>query len=154
EITLGRGPAFAFTRAGRSGASLTIPDARVSSTHARIVRRGAGFRIEDLGSKNGTFLGGERVTTRDLEDGDVLEIGTTFFLFRASIVRGDDEPLDRSTADLSARCPLLVSLLPSLAATFRLVEKIAPSEVPVLVRGETGTGKEVVARAVHELSGR
>lgn len=47
----------------------------VSRRHARIVERGQGFHVEDLGSTNGTFVNGERVASRELADGDKLQIG-------------------------------------------------------------------------------
>jgi hypothetical protein len=54
---------------------VVVPGAGVSRCHAALVRQGAGWWVEDLGSRNGTWCGGERVRRRRIADGDVLELG-------------------------------------------------------------------------------
>jgi pSer/pThr/pTyr-binding forkhead associated (FHA) protein len=56
-----------------SSADLSIPSPAVSRRHARVIREGAGYALEDLGSSNGTFLNGERLTARhSLKSGDQI----------------------------------------------------------------------------------
>jgi pSer/pThr/pTyr-binding forkhead associated (FHA) protein len=71
---------------GRSAASqILVPDEFASAQHARLVVRGSGFWVEDLGSKNGTYLSGRRVTAPvPMQDGDTLRIGQTVFRFRST----------------------------------------------------------------------
>jgi len=67
------------------GCALRIDSSRVSRHHARIVARGGTARLEDLGSKNGTFLRGRKLAgAADLEDGDEIGVGGARFTFRAS----------------------------------------------------------------------
>ena len=61
-----------------------IPDRFISQSHARLCREGQAWRAIDSGSTNGTFVNGDPVVDRELADGDLLEMGATFFLFRAS----------------------------------------------------------------------
>ena len=60
---------------------VTLWDIRASRAHARIDRRGSAFRLSDLNSSNGTFVQGQRITTHDLRDGDVIKIGGTLLRF-------------------------------------------------------------------------
>src|SRR5262249_54848221 len=96
----------------------------------------------DAGSKNGTRVNGSDVTSVQLRSGDLIELGRSFFVFRA------EAPFGRPGA------PGLGTNHPGLAAAFDRLAAVARSSAAVLVHGETGSGKELVARAVHELSGR
>jgi DNA-binding NtrC family response regulator len=131
-----------------------LPDSRVSSRHARIVREGADFIVEDLGSRNGTRVNGARIEAPTaLEDGDLVEVGHTILRYRAAIAGPLGAPADLDCA-VEDPATALATLDPSLAHRVALLERVARSETAVLVLGETGTGKEVVARAIHRLSGR
>ena len=63
---------------------IVIPDTNVSRRHAEIRPTIDGFSLVDLGSTNGSLVNGERVTQRELRDGDELVFGNTRFLFQAS----------------------------------------------------------------------
>lgn len=80
----------ASTLVGRSRACEVVsPDARVSRRHCRISRTGDGWRVEDLGSSNGTFVGGEPVTgERRLVDGDVVRLGSSGPSWRVTVGSG------------------------------------------------------------------
>ena len=152
EISFGRGDA-GIERTG-DRLAIRIPDERMSTSHARIVRADRRFTLIDEGSKNGTLVNGKRCDTVELADGDVIEVGFTFFVFRARVPRGlGPAPAVYAESSTPSELPL-TTFVPALARQFESVSKVAKSTVPVVVLGETGTGKEVVARAVHRLSGR
>src|SRR5205823_5229873 len=130
---------------------LAIPDRHLSVTHARLRREGDRWRVEDAGSTNGTFVNGEACREAVLSDGDALEMGHTELLFRQE-VRQPKADLDVDAATLDPPSPELTTLVPSLALEFARLPQIARSSVSVVIGGETGTGKEVIARAIHKLS--
>jgi transcriptional regulator with PAS, ATPase and Fis domain len=98
-------------------------------------------------------VNGVRQTSVALNDGDLIEAGQTFFLFRTGMVCESRDDVVLDSADIK-RPHSLVSLRPSLARIFRDAAKIAGSALSVLILGETGTGKELIAREVHTLSPR
>ena len=151
RVDLGRGAHRTVSRSRSDGAeliALTLGDARMSSKHARLSRVGGAWIVEDLDSKNGTWVDRKRITRRPLADGDVMIVGHTAIVFRAS---GGEEPdLDL----MPSTQPGLGTLSPALAQQFAQLGQAARSTVPIEVTGESGTGKELIARAVHTLSGR
>src|SRR5439155_7106136 len=87
RVTLGRGERGG-ARDGSGGERrlvLRVPDPHVSSTHAELRRAAGLWLLEDAGSKNGTFVDGERIERHVLRDGERVEIGRTFFLFRNAV---------------------------------------------------------------------
>ena len=154
-ITLGRGAARVATRSadGRS-LDVRVPGRWISSSHA-VIRAVAGeWIVEDAGSRNGTFVRGERVTSRVLRDGDTVEAGRVYFAVRGGpaneglIVR--DEDAARTTQPFGLR-----TLLPEMQEGYAALARVARgSTVPILFLGPTGSGKEVLAREVHAQSGR
>jgi transcriptional regulator with AAA-type ATPase domain/pSer/pThr/pTyr-binding forkhead associated (FHA) protein len=153
EVLVCRGPRREARRTveGRSRRLvLSIPDAHMSANHARLLRAPEGYLLEDAGSKNGTKVNGITCDRALLRDGDLLEFGCTFFLYR-------NDAWAIGTPDtqgcLGASCGL-ATLIPSLLEQLRECERVARSQLPVLILGESGTGKELVARAVHEVSER
>jgi transcriptional regulator with AAA-type ATPase domain len=156
QVTLGRGPARAGERREERGGlvlDVRVPAPAMSTAHARLVRAGGEWVIEDAGSTNGTFVNGSRVTRAVVGPGDQIMLGRTFFLVTPPTlaIAGSDGDLD-TAAGLER--PAHVTLDPEFAALLAEVDRIARSEISILVRGETGTGKEVLARSVHEKSGR
>ncbi len=130
-------------------ADVALEHAKISRRHARILV-GAELAIEDLGSTNGVFIGGERVPAGAIVPwpaGESVRLGP----FTAIVV------LSRSgapvTADGAAPAALVVRD-PGAEATSALLERVAKHQVNVLIQGETGAGKEVLARRLHALSGR
>ncbi len=149
-------------RAERRGADLVLelPDRRISKLHARIERTPEGFAVTDLGSSNGTFLGGsgagEPVTLATLATPSAplalhfeqqLRVGNTVL----ALLRDGAPILDR--ARLGPPWPF-ATLSAAFARELSRLERVAASTLPLLLLGETGTGKEVLARAVHDRSGR
>ena len=133
---------------GRSPASeLAIADRAASRDHVTIAPRGAGTAvIVDLGSRNGTFVDGRRVARMEVAAGVILRVGDTVLRIAAF----SDEP---SAPNEDDRHDGLVGGA-SLAPLRRTLGLIAPTDLSVLVLGETGTGKDVVAHATHAASRR
>ena len=158
EVTVGRGAERSATRTerGRAGGALAIEhaDPWMSGKHATITREQGKWVLRDVGSRNHTFVNGDRIEELTLEDGDVLEIGNVFFTFRAAVVSGEDDRDDCLASELAPPAESLATLSPSLARVWRRLATVAPSSLSVCVFGESGTGKDVAARAIHALSGR
>jgi sigma-54 dependent transcriptional regulator, acetoin dehydrogenase operon transcriptional activator AcoR len=151
EVVLGRseaGAAMAHDGELRR-LRLGFPDPWMSTRHAHIERTLGGFSIADEGSKNGLLLNGERTAGALLVDGDWIEAGHTLLRYRLAAL-----PPPRQPRHPRSGAAALATVLPTLEAQSRDLEDIARSTVSVILRGETGTGKEVLARAVHRLSGR
>jgi sigma-54 dependent transcriptional regulator, acetoin dehydrogenase operon transcriptional activator AcoR len=154
EVMIGRADSGRVSREDRSGVprlAIGVDDAWMSGSHALLRRVLGSWTVEDLGSKNGTLVGGRRCDRAELADGDLIELGHTFFLFRTR-VRPSGEVVESSA--LLPAAPGFATLVPSLAEALARAQAVARSTVPVIVRGESGTGKEVVASAIHFLSGR
>jgi sigma-54 dependent transcriptional regulator, acetoin dehydrogenase operon transcriptional activator AcoR len=132
---------------------LEVADRFLSSRHARLVRRGGTFSLEDLGSKNGVLCNGSLVERTVLNDGDFIEMGRSYFLFRSG-QPAVETPRDVTSDMLPQRPAGLTTLSLRLEARLAPLEATARSALPVLILGESGTGKELMARAVHSLSGR
>jgi transcriptional regulator with PAS, ATPase and Fis domain len=131
-----------------------VPGRSMSGTHARIAGQGGDFVLEDRGSKNGSFVNGVRTSSQALGDGDVIELGHTLFVFRTAVPTPAFLPRVFDSAAHAAPYPAFSTLLPPLADELAILARIAKSELTVLVIGDTGTGKELLARGIHELSGR
>jgi DNA-binding NtrC family response regulator len=159
RVTLGRARSRTVRRSIEDGErvlALGVPDRRMSSRQALLVRAGGDrFAFEDCGSTNGSRVNGHLLRERvELQDGDLLETGRTLFVFRGRVPTSAAAPADVDAADLDAQRPELRTLIPALAARHAALLKIALSRVPVVITGPTGSGKELVARAVHAESGR
>ena len=120
---------------------LVLDDMRVSSVHAEVVGTERGVRLRDLSSKNGTFIHGVRVGEVFLTHRTLVKMGETTLLF-------DPAKGPRAVEEESAFGPL-VGQNPEMRALFGRLRRIAQTDLTVLVGGETGTGKELVARAIH-----
>lgn len=148
-VTIGRTPERVVQRG--STLVLGVEDKSMSSAHARLVRDGRRWSVEDAGSRNGVVLNGERVEKSALVDGDVFECGETLWLYRtgAPVTTAD---LDDDA--LTEPLPGLRTFVPALAAAYEALAKVVTIDVPILLHAESGTGKELCAKAVHRLSGR
>ena len=150
-VVLGRSDRGSLDRDGPS-VRIGIADGRISGTHARLERVLGEWIVQDAGSKNGTLLDGKRIERAPLRDGALLELGHSFLMFRVGLPASEPDVVE--ARDLERDPPGLRTLSPALKAELDRVALVARSRVPVLLCGETGTGKEVAARAIHELSGR
>jgi two-component system response regulator GlrR len=127
---------------------LVVLDPRVSGVHLELRRTAGRVHVRDAGSTNGTWIGPHRVTEIDLAPGGELTIGAT--LLRLDLDPGATPPA-LGTAEAFGD---LVGRSPAMRELFATLERIAPKNLSVLVQGETGTGKEEVARAIHRRSAR
>jgi len=134
--------------------ALRIPDSWMSSSHAVLRRVLGSWVIEDAKSKNGTLVNGQWTDRAELSDGDLIELGHSFFFFRSALGGPAKGPALVSAEGLREAADGLATLVPSLGEEFDKLEAIAPSSVSVVIRGESGTGKEVAAAAIHQLSRR
>ncbi|MDQ3367456.1 MAG: sigma 54-interacting transcriptional regulator [Myxococcota bacterium] len=127
---------------------LHLDDETVSRVHFEITRDAKGYLVRDLKSTNGTFLDGAEVKEAYLRSGSVIRAGScelkfTPFEERIEILPSEKEQLGE-----------MVGTSAAMREIFGLVEKIAPTDATVLIEGETGTGKDMIARTLHQLSPR
>ena len=125
---------------------LQLRDGRQSRRHARISQAGERVTLDDLSSRNGTFVDGRRVESAPLRDGAVIRVGDSVLLF--------EEIETGPTLRLAPESAPLWGPSVGLQRVRGEIELVGPRDVPVLVLGETGAGKELVAEALHEASGR
>lgn len=131
-----------FLSLGREpGSHVLLTDDAVSARHARIEKRPAGYFLRDLRSRNGTFLNGVRVVEAYLKDGDRLRVGQTDLTFSWE---RDLTPMRKSLSSQNAKWNEQLARIPGIAQT----------ELPVLLNGPSGTGKEILAQMIHRLSPR
>jgi DNA-binding NtrC family response regulator len=128
---------------------LVLEDPRVSSAHLELERRDEGrLVVRDLGTTNGTWLGVHKVMEAELGPGALIRVGESSLRLeiddRAEPERGSEE----------ARFGGLFGASPEMRELFATLERIAPTPLTVLAQGETGTGKEELARAIHQHSER
>lgn len=119
---------------GGEGVDLRLTDTAVSGQHVQLEPRPDGVFVKDLGSTNGTLIGGARIESAIVESQAVIAIGRTMLSLTMSDER--EEAIDGPT-ELEG----LVGGSSVMRRLFGLIEKLAPSETPVLLLGETGTGK-------------
>jgi DNA-binding NtrC family response regulator len=138
-----------------------IDHASVSRKHARLhvtatSTAGAELRLEDLGSSNGTFVEGKRLAsgeTRSVRPDSLIEIGTVML-----VIRGAGSNLAGALAGApgagEGEGAGLILADPEMERVHQLVELAARSNLSILLLGETGVGKDVIANRVHRLSTR
>jgi len=126
---------------------VVMDSAETSRRHAEIRREGPIWIVSDLGSRNGTFVNGQRVSAGPLSPRDLLRFGDWIGVVGPFADGGAEAPAFDSFA------PGLYGG-PALRPTLELARRAAPSLLPVIVEGETGTGKEGLCRAIAAWSGR
>lgn len=130
------------------GVDLQLRDDTVSERHLRVTPEAGRFRVVDLESTNGTFFEGSRVQSLEVTAGATFKAGRTTLRIEPQSRALDVRP------SASRRLGELVAESVAMREVFAVIELAAPRDVTVLVTGETGTGKELVARALHDASHR
>ncbi|MEX1367038.1 MAG: sigma 54-interacting transcriptional regulator [Nannocystaceae bacterium] len=146
EVTMGRSEA----------ADIQIADPLMSRVHAAIIiKLDEGLFVRDRGSSNGTVVRGDKIEA-DLEVpiavGDTIEVGSTVVIVQPEFARA--EGLDTASTGPQTEDPGDATLDEGMARVHKLARRIARSQINVLLLGETGVGKEVMARTIHQVSPR
>lgn len=154
SVKFGRDEAADGVSINESGPALHVgvPFGWVSGDHAQLdIDDSEGpsrFTLTDLGSRNGTIVGSERLSgSARLRPGEVFEIGRSFWMVR-------DMGLRKLGGPKLAEIDPTGTASPHLHHVHRTLHRLAKSSIPIVLRGETGTGKEYLARAIHRVSGR
>jgi DNA-binding NtrC family response regulator len=127
---------------------LVLDDPRASGVHLELRRVGDRIHVRDAGSTNGTWIGRHRIVEAELAAGAEVMVGGT-------VLRLDlDDAATTARRSTTGSFGGLVARSPEMLELFATLERIAPKDLTVLVQGETGTGKEEVARAIHDRSPR
>jgi len=127
---------------------LVLPDDTVSRHHCELTRGPTGIVVRDLGSTNHTRVGRTTVREATIEPGASLTVGNVELILRSEPNRAHIMPSEHPHfGDVLGQ-----SL--AMRTIFGVLERIAPTDAAVLIEGETGTGKDVVARSIHTKSPR
>jgi DNA-binding NtrC family response regulator len=137
DVFLGTSPACA----------LRLVDPLVSRRHVGLEMVRGQLRVRDQASTNGTFVNGTRTVEALLSGGETIRIGGTLITVERSV----RDSVDVSTATSFGA---FVGASLSVRRLYPLCAKVAASNVPLVIEGETGTGKEALAEAIHESSTR
>ncbi len=169
EVKIGRG----------READLQLPDLSVSRLHAKVFRVGLQYFLADLRSRNGTHADGKRITQLALENGTMFQVGPFRIHFHRPVsgsLAGEEPTIPPGTSSavtdsieavpvrvsrgrgkspVAVEAPFgLVGGSPHVRKLIATIRRVAASDVPVLIEGETGSGKELVARGIHDASVR
>ncbi|HWU90183.1 MAG TPA: sigma 54-interacting transcriptional regulator [Kofleriaceae bacterium] len=127
---------------------IVLSDDTVSRYHCKIVQEDSGYVLVDLRSTNGTFINKVRVREAFLKPSSIVSVGQSQIRFNAL------EEEVQIVPSRNDRCAGLIGGNARMREIYAIIEKIAPTATTVVIDGETGTGKEVVAQAIHSLSPR
>jgi transcriptional regulator with GAF, ATPase, and Fis domain len=127
--------------------ALVLTDPLVSRYHLEVRVQDRGYLVLDLGSTNGTYFRGARIREAELSVGSEVRLGSTVLRL---------EPGEVSTEEVTGEKAFggLVGLSPPMQRVYGLLVAVAPTDATVLIEGETGTGKELVAQQIHRQSPR
>ncbi len=125
---------------------LILRDPHVSKYHLEIALVAGGIRVRDLGSDSGTFVGASKLNL------GVVPVGTELGIGRSTLqLLTGDMVVQVAPSDRNSFGPVLGQSLP-MRQLFALLERLAPSDAPILLEGEAGTGRTLLAKAIHASS--
>src|SRR5262252_803533 len=127
---------------------LVLPDDTVSRHYCELERRGECVFVKDLGSTNGARIAGSKITEALAPPGSILRFGEVEVVVRATPQKVDVLP------SVEPKFGPAIGESLAMRTVFGMLERIAPTDGTVLLEGETGTGKDVLARAIHLASPR
>ncbi|MCW5802204.1 MAG: sigma 54-interacting transcriptional regulator [Deltaproteobacteria bacterium] len=139
-VAIGEGATLGRTTSAAGAAEITFDDPRMSRRHAQITREALGWRLVDLGSRNGGYVDGVPLTPHGavtLADGAVIRLGDSILVFRGGPPPPDDDEPE-----------MFPGVSPIATEVRARVRQLAAATGHVLVLGETGTGKERVSRTI------
>jgi DNA-binding NtrC family response regulator len=137
---------------GKRRLTITVPGQFLSKEHALFRRQGQAWTVQDLSSRNGVYVNATQIAdARPIGPGDLVSLGRLFFLLE---IDETEEVDDLDTSDGAHEPPGFLTLIPSLGKKLARLRQEASRSTSITLVGETGTGKEVLARAVHAKSGR
>jgi two-component system response regulator HydG len=139
RLLVGKGPT----------ADLKLVDPAVSRRHLALEIERGRLRITDLGSTNGTRIDDHEVVDAFVRGGEIVRIGSTSL--RVERLAQSSEPSGAPGASGFAR---VIGASAAMRRLYPVFERLAVSNVPVVIEGETGTGKEALAEALHEAGPR
>src|SRR5437868_2306999 len=134
RILVGQSPACA----------VKLADPAVSRRHVALELVAGSLRVTDLGSTNGTWVNGLRVYDVALQGGETLQVGNTVLTVTAGRSL-EQTPLDQT------HFGAFIGASDEIRRLYPTMDRIASSNIPVIIEGETGTGKEILAEALHDL---
>jgi DNA-binding NtrC family response regulator len=132
----------------RESCGLRLTDPRVSGEHLEVRADGPLFEVKDLDSRNGTLYEGSRIREARVPAGATFKLGRSFLR-----IQPESQPWEVAPSQ-ARRFGELVGEGLAMRELFAVLERVAPSDATVLLQGETGTGKELAARSLHEASAR
>jgi len=138
RLLVGKGPT----------ADLRLKDPAVSRRHIALDVENGRLRVTDMGSMNGTYLDGHQVVSAYAVVGEQIQIGRTLLRVEPAV---EQAPPHMGSACAFGR---VLGSSAAMRRLYPLCERLARSDVPVVIEGETGTGKEALAEALHETSAR
>jgi DNA-binding NtrC family response regulator len=144
QVALGARPVVLGAHAS---CDVVLDDPQISRRHAELLACPDGVRVKDLGSTNGTWWQGSRITEVVVSSGAVLRLGAV-----SARISANDAPVVPPSERESFGAMAGKSL--GMRELFAVLELAGPTDATVLVEGESGTGKEVAAKAIHDASAR
>jgi DNA-binding NtrC family response regulator len=127
--------------------TLALSDPSVSSFHLEIEPMVSGFQVRDLGSTNGTLINGQKIQSSIVKPGAEIQVGKSLLMLLV-------ETTEKSTPPSLPALRRLIGESPKMIEVYKMIQKGARGDVAVLIQGETGCGKELVAQELHRLSPR
>jgi len=136
-------------------ADLRVHDRSVSRRHARLILDDEGVRIADTESHNGVRVNGEPIeNTRSLRSGDVVSLGEVALVLYSVTPEAPTPESASQGREISLGERTVLVADPAMIRLYELIRRLASSDLPVLILGESGAGKENAAFAVHHWSRR
>jgi transcriptional regulator with GAF, ATPase, and Fis domain len=135
-----------FTIGSGEHNDLALHDSTISKHHCEITVDGEGYRIRDQESTNGTIVQGVKISSAYLSPGAEIQLGKTRIVF-CPLLESSDIPLSRNE-----NFGGMIGRSMTMRRVFYLAETYAPTEATIMITGETGTGKEILAEEIHRHS--
>jgi len=127
----------------QDGTDIRLSDPFVSRRHLKLMPTDLGVKVEDLDSRNGVFVGTQRIRNAEIQPPFQLRVGDTVM----HVLRSDER-------ESLPAVPAMIGESDSMRQLKSLITRVAAADIPTLILGETGTGKEIIARQVAAASSR